>query len=235
MDFCIQRSESRDLAREKIAIYSSAASLGSKYITSVNCQEGYVPIGTVEYCEQILPKSEVPCDFFPEFLNDWLHRKIGLSTFGCIEQIGTSIKRHELFLKPAKVWKSDFKSRIVGPEENIPYGLYYFSEPVQFVQEWRYYVANGELVTTGWYDGHDEDEPAPKLDIQFPKDFNSAVDFGRLKDGRIALVEAHAPFACGWYGESHVDYVHWQLESWKGYIQNSDAFRVTSLTRFKGA
>ena len=235
MDFCIQRSESRDLAREKIAIYSAASALGSKYITSVDCKEGYVPIGSVEYCEQILPKSDAAIDFFPEFLSDFFHRKIDYSTFGLVENLpGNLITRKKLFLKPAKVWKSDFKSRVVEPDEKIPYDWYYFSEPVEFVQEWRYYVANGELITTGWYDGHDEDEPAPKLDIDFPKNFNSAVDFGRLKDGRIALVEAHAPFACGWYGENHRDYVYWQLEAWKGYIKDPDVFRVSSLKRFSG-
>jgi hypothetical protein len=83
------------------------------------------------------------------------------------------------------------------------------------VNEWRYYVANGDVVTTGWYRGEDEDKPAPELPVEWPEGFSGAVDFGELEDGHLALVEAHAPFACGWYGERHEDYARWQLEAWK--------------------
>lgn len=38
------------------------------------------------------------------------------------------------------------------------------------------------------------------LDVAFPSHFCGAVDFGRLKNGKLALVENNLPYACGWYG-----------------------------------
>lgn len=76
-------------------------------------------------------------------------------------------------------------------------------------------MADGDLITTGWYDGNDENEDAPMVGAMWPKGFSGAVDFGRLIDGRIALVECHAPFACGWYGDDHKDYALWLAIGWE--------------------
>jgi len=219
MRFCLQ---SGDSTREKIAVFSAAHKLGYEFTTGKTCDQDCIPIGTVEFCETVLPKTDGTIDFYPEFLKDFRHREIGYSTFGGVEgyQPDSPIKRHRLFLKKANEWKSDFQSRVVEWNEPIPYDFYYYSYPVEFVQEWRYYIAGGVLVTTGWYDGCDEEEPAPELNIKWPDSFNAAADFGRLKDGRIALVESHAPFACGWYGENHEDYVFWQYEAWKRYVES---------------
>lgn len=217
LKFCIQTGES---TREKLAIFSVTRKLGYEYTIRKECPVDHIPIGTVEFCESILPIKYSPKDFYPDFLKDHMYREYGLSTFGGVEgyEENSTIKRHRLFLKIAYEWKSDFKSRTVEWNEPIPYGHYYWSHPVEFIQEWRYYIANGQIITTGWYSGNDEDEPAPELGIVFPKDFNAATDFGRLSTGEIALVESHAPFACGWYGEDHEDYVRWQYEAWKGYM-----------------
>lgn len=221
MKFCLQSGES---SREKIAIFSAAPKLGYEFVTSKICIANCIPIGTVEYCESILPPRETPIDFYPEFLKEHRHREIGYSTFGGVEgyQKDSPIKRKRFFLKKANEWKSNFKSRIVEWNEPIPYDFYYYSEPIEFIQEWRYYIAGGVQITTGWYDGCDEDEPAPELGIKWPDTFNAAIDFGRLKDGKIALVESHAPFACGWYGDDHAEYVFWQYEAWKRYIEKLD-------------
>ena len=196
-----------------MAIVASAVRLGYDYVTSNVCLPDHIPIGSVEYCETILPKKEGMIDFYPNFLKNYLHRKIGLICIGK-EKITES-----LFLKQANKWKSDFESKVYHVEDFIPDGYYYWSKPIEFVQEWRYYFAGGILITTGWYDGVDEDEPAPVLDIIYPEDFNGAVDFGRLKDGKMALVECHDPFACGWYGDDHHEYTFWQYESWIRYIK----------------
>lgn len=224
--FCIQSGES---SREKIAIYSAARHLGYDYISAKECPPDCIPIGDVPFCEAVTQKR-IPIiefnnqfiqayDFYPDFLKDFRHREIHYGTFGAVEGYteNSLVKRHCLFLKKAKEWKSDFESRVYEWNENVPYDFYYFSKPVEFVQEWRYYIAGGELITTGWYLGSDEDEPAPELNVVWPRNFNAAIDFGRLNDGKIALVESHAPFACGWYGENHEDYVFWQYEAWNNW------------------
>ena len=191
--FCIQKGHS---GREVTAIVSAAEWLGVGIKWSREAVEGMVPVGTVEFCEVAF--GEHRKDFFPEFLSGEMGRR----------HYRTS-RRIELsdpaFLKDATKWKSGFESRVVYPGELISRKDFWVIEPVEFVQEWRYYVADGGVVTTGWYMGVDEDEPAPELGIEWPEGFSGAVDFGRLADGRIVLVECHAPLACGWYGEDHRD------------------------------
>jgi hypothetical protein len=201
--FCIQKGYR---GREVNAVLDGAPKLGVEVCWSGEALEGCVPVGTVEWCMPVVGEHRI--DFFPGFLAEWLRRDVRRMT-----------RRIEfpypVFVKSAKGWKTNFISRVVEPGEMVPLGDYWVSEPVVFTQEWRYYVADGVVVTTGWYTGNGENEPAPELGIEWPEGFSGAVDFGRLDDGRLALVEAHAPFACGWYGERHVDYAEWLLESWK--------------------
>ena len=73
----------------------------------------------------------------------------------------------------------------------------------------------------GWYDGNNENEPAPYLNIKFPRGWCGAIDFGRLDNGKICLVESQHPFACGWYGEDSSAYVTWLIEGWKYMLSQS--------------
>ncbi|MFM7012647.1 MAG: ATP-grasp domain-containing protein, partial [Betaproteobacteria bacterium] len=93
-------------------------------------------------------------------------------------------------------------------------GLWWVSDVVRFENEWRYYVADGDVVAVGWYDGTDEDLPPPPLNVDWPSGFSGAVDFG-LVTGEMTLVEAHAPFACGWYGDDPELFVLWQTIAWE--------------------
>lgn len=218
--FCFQPGES---TREKTAIYVGARQLGYETTSSKTCLKDHIPVGDVPYCEAGIPYEkqyslDAIIDFYPEFLKEYRYREIKLAYFDDLIPHLTCIRTRG-FLKRADQWKPDFKSRIVEADESIENNFYYWSEPVAFLQEWRYYIAEGKLITTGWYDGVNEDEPAPELNIKWPTNYNGAVDFGRLVDGRMALVEAHAPFACGWYGENHVDYALWQAKAWESWIK----------------
>lgn len=240
MKFALQPGLS---SREVIAIMSAARRLGHEYETWPGRPELYkhhIPIGSVEYCENMWsPEARrewelYPIDFYPDFLRHWLHRKVGYSVFGTFHTADyCATLRQPIFLKQGKRWKSDFVSRVVKWDDRVPLDWYYWSEPVSFSDEWRYYVADGRVITTGWYRGDNEDAPAPELwDVKWPSGYSAAVDFGRLDNGKIALVEAHAPFACGWYGENHEDYVRWQAEAWTHYTHSADKFRRKDLGRF---
>ncbi|MEI8269800.1 MAG: ATP-grasp domain-containing protein [bacterium] len=206
--FCLEMNGS---TREKIAIISSARYLNYDYVYSKKALPDCIPIGSVDYCEEILPKG-YPIEFFPDFLKEYTFREINYGHLDKIEK--------PLFLKKADCWKSDFESKVYNPNENIIPDFYYYSEPVQFKQEWRYYISEGCIISSGWYKGEDENEPAPNLIINFPEDFNAAVDFGRLSTGELAIIESHAPFACGWYGDTHFEYAMWQVEAWNGFLKN---------------
>lgn len=165
------------------------------------------PIGDVPFCEALLPEKPVP-DFYPEFLRPWRRRHIG---FSC-----GVIPYGEWFVKSTAGYK-DVTPRIVRYSDwgLVEFGKLAYSEVVTFAQEWRYYVADGCVLETGWYDGNDDMEPAPDLGIEWPEGWHGAADFGRLDTGELALVECQAGYACGWYGEDHAAYVMWLTECWK--------------------
>jgi len=200
--FCIQKGHH---GRETTAIRLSAEKLGARCIFDYYPSAGQIPIGTVEFCQHLFGPHRI--DFFPDFLRHMLHREISSATLGMLYA--------PMFVKDGSGWKSEFESGVRPCGTMLVDGKFWVSEVVEFTNEWRYYVANGQLVTTGWYGGVDEDQPAPDCGVAWPEGFSGAVDFGTLPDGRLALVECHAPFACGWYGETHEDYARWQLEGWK--------------------
>jgi len=169
----------------------------------------------VEFCERVLGDDAMGLkDFYPTFLKAWRRRELALcrpSLFGERSVVGAP-----LFFKDGKSWKSDEQpTRILAVREKIPNVWCYLSDVVKFVDEWRYYVADGCVVDAGWYQGENEDAVAPELGIEWPEGFSGAVDFGRLDTGEIALVEAHAPFACGWYGDDHENFALWQAVAWE--------------------
>lgn len=198
--------------REDLAICLSSHLLQANVIRRDFPLPGEIPIGSVEFCRDAFGEHRL--DFYPEFLNNWLHRQVSRVSSGHL-----LVPR---FVKDATAWKSDWVSRVMPAGSALAEGDWWVSEPVTFMQEWRYYVANGEVVTTGWYAGEDDNESAPALDIEWPDGFSGAVDFGRLDTDEIALVEAHAPFACGWYGEGHADYARWCAEAWN----NADWWKI---------
>ena len=208
--FCIQAQGT--CSREQIAIIQACRVTGDTYRFAQTCGPDEIPIGDVPFCEAVFGKQPEFKNFYPGFLNQYTERTIihGISS--------DFVNNHPFFLKSATEWKSEWTSRVFVPGEAWPQGTIYISDAVTFTNEWRYYVANGELITSGWYQGNDErndDLAAPELDIDWPAGFSGAVDFGTLDDGRIALVEAHAPFACGWYGDDPVLYLQWQKTAWE--------------------
>lgn len=206
--------------RESLAIATSCRKLKLDFKMSKRCIKGYIPIGTVEYCESTFDNKNKTINFYPDFLKNYIKRKSGFSFIN-------SPLKESLFLKQSNEWKSDFKSKVYDRGFSPPENFYFWSEPIDFVQEWRYYVAKGEVVCSGWYDGVDENENAPKIKVEYPNNFSGCVDFGRDSKGKIQLVEAHAPFACGWYGDHHEDYTIWQYFAWQDFINNQDFWRIS--------
>jgi len=200
--FCIQKGYS---GREVNAVLDGAVRMGVGVCWSEEALDGCVPVGTVEFCAPVFGDHRV--DFFPGFLWDLLNRGVCRTTKGQLYR--------PMFVKDATAWKSDYVTELKPSGYILPPGDWWVSEPVTFVNEWRYYVANGRVVTTGWYAGEDEDAPASPCEVEWPEGFSGAVDFGVLENGTVSLVECHAPFACGWYGERHEDYARWLWESWK--------------------
>ncbi len=205
--FCIQPDQN-GLPREALAIINSK----SEFIIRRDAEPGCIPIGSVEYCERVFGPQPTLKQFYPEFLKPYLSRKIGV--------MSASRAYSTAFYKDAMAWKSDFESRVYQHDEPflIPVDLLYQSEIVEFVNEWRFYVAKGVVYDIAWYQGRDEDQEFSyrvAMSLKWPSQFSGAIDFGELPDGRIELVEAHPPSACGWYGEGSSVYALWMEHAWE--------------------
>lgn len=177
---------------------------------------GYIAVGSVEFCESYLGFSFTP-DYYPNFLSSYFHRGVykcnSLYALNFLLDVSGSI-----FVKPSDCYKR-FNGVVVDSFYSGDYEPpYYCSGVVNFVNEWRYYISNGEVLLGEWYSGDADLMPcAPdlcNLDIKFPCDYCGAVDFGLLDSGEFALVEAHHPFACGWYGKDHNLYAEWIISGW---------------------
>lgn len=100
--------------------------------------------------------------------------------------------------------------------------LVWRSDPVQWLSEWRYYVAHGFVIGSARYDdGSSEAEPDVKTVRQCIRDLNLdhpyVLDFGVLSTGETALVEVNDAWAIGLYGKAldSRDYFYFLRSRWR--------------------
>ena len=169
--------------------------------------EDYVPSGSVEWCEYLLQRTVTP-DYYPEWLQSYLHRKVWKEDKWVLGR--------KLFVKPADRYKRFTGFVTTGSYSKKKKGQLIWSDIIQFENEWRYYITKGKVLSGDWYWGDEINTPlAPKLDIDIPKDYCGALDFGMTKYG-LALIESQHPFSCGWYGPRENDhlYFQWLIDGW---------------------
>lgn len=196
ISFCIQPEHKNSREAISVVSYCLQRCNNSTYQFLNEPLEGTIPVGSVEYCECLLRDyTGQVVNFYPQFLKYWYRR---------------SIRIEEKFVKQASQWKGDRISDFV-----------YISDKIDFSDEWRLYVADGKLMAYGWYNGENEDSPLPDevKAFRWPKLFSGAVDVG-MTSGDIALVEAHPPYACGWYGEGLDDYPAWLSIAWPSFLKS---------------
>ena len=167
----------------------------------------WLPYGNVDWIEGCLGRRLTP-DYYPAFLRTCIHRRLWLADAWPLSRV---------FVKPADRYKRFTGFVTTGTWKGRKKGPLWCSEPVVFLNEWRYYVANGRVLAAHWYFGDEEKTPdAPTLDISWPEGFCGAVDFGERQDGRIELIESQHAAACGWYGglAEGETFARWLDEGW---------------------
>ena len=211
------RSETEEKA---IVLYASMHHIPCKHFTVKDkVPEGFIPVGTVEWFLHVTGWKFKP-DNYPEFLTPWLKRRIWETDKWPLGE--------KVFIKPSDSYKRFNGRKTDGSYRGKKKGPYWCSEIVQFTNEWRYYISHGKVVHAGWYDGSlaswnnpmgesQEDLPAPELNIEWPEDWAGSADFGETTDRVIALIEAHEPFAVGWYGTltNYEIYGKWIIDGWE--------------------
>jgi len=181
---------------------------------SQDIPEGFIPIGSVEWIDKLLLKEKTIPDYYPDFLKDYLFRNVWKTDKWPIEK--------GIFIKPADKHKRFNGFVTFGGYKKKKKPPYWCSDVVHFINEWRYYIANGEVLAGEWYSGDEINTPdAPKLNIEIPKNYCGALDFGTLSTGKLALVEANSPYACGWYGKNYDLYVKWITAGWNYLMKGS--------------
>lgn len=204
--FAFQKGDT-DREMQALAIFANAHQVPRRFFPAVaDIPPGWIACGNSAWVTEALGGAITP-DYYPLWLHPWLHRYVWLTSEWPLAGV---------FVKPADSYKR-FTGLVVPPSCGAPEkGPFWCSEAVAFSNEWRFYVAEGRVLAAFWYAGVDEDKPAPAISVPWPSGYCGAVDFGELADGRVALVEAQHPFACGWYGrlsEGSI-YAQWITAGW---------------------
>ncbi len=171
--------------------------------------KGWIPFGSFPWTEFYLD-ANLKADYFPDFLKPYIKRKIWYSDKWTLEKG---------FVKPADKHKRFDGFVTLGGYSKKKKGPLVYSEIVHFINEWRFYVINGNVVAKEWYDGFKK-TIAPKIDIEWPKEWSGIADFGELQDGSIELVETGPPIAFGWYGTDNDIFINCAIDGWKWTVNN---------------
>lgn len=209
--FAIQDSQKRTNEGIAVSTTCSLNKIPKRFVENADdVLSDEIPVGSVEFVEKVIDVRFQP-DYYPDFAKSILSRAVWVrdipSPFRCFVKPADKYKRFDAFIR-----EGDIKDHPEGP--------FYCSEIVNFVNEWRYYIQDGEIVFANWYKGVDEEaEPeAPKLPFEIPKGEFGALDIGILDTGKMEIVEYQHPYACGWYGKQLVGnneiYTEWLA---KGY------------------
>ena len=169
----------------------------------------HIPVGSVEFVEQLIGARKP--HYYPEWAKPIIRRKLSNKFFGEI-----------CFVKPNDRYKA-----FDGFITDVPYeyeGDLVYSEVVNFIDEWRIYVVNGEKICSWWYKGNEEtsnkNPNGPELDLDIPENFTGTIDVGLTKEyNGLELVECHEPYAIGWYGEYEGHYAQFLIEGYKHLIK----------------
>jgi hypothetical protein len=183
-----------------------------------------LPVGSVEFVREAMRIAGFPEPAnmsYPDSLRDLLYREVLIRKAG--EVIGS------WFVKPltTKAFTGFVFDTMQNPdsldehdrEQHAAFmamgadAQVWVSEPVRWLSEHRFYVANGEVIGSARYDPDGEDDaPSPRQDViqnavarlrdATRKDLTCALDFGVLSTGETALVEVNDAFALGLYGRS---------------------------------
>lgn len=180
------------------------------FIKKEDVLKGMIPVGDIPWVQSVLEFEPKP-DYYPYFMKDFLFRKVWESdTWPMISGI---------FIKPSDKPKR-FQARITrGNYSGKKKPPYWCSEIIDFVDEWRYYVTDGQIVYAGWYDGKDIQHPKdpPELKVDIPTGWCGCIDMGMTSKGQFALVECAEPYSCGWYGtyEEGEIYTQWLIAGYE--------------------
>ncbi len=178
---------------------------------------GFIPCGSVEFCEDVLGYHVKP-NYFPDEFEHLIGREVWCSDKYPLD------RKLEVFIKPADRYKR-FDGQILYFDTPYKSPPYIFSDVVHFVNEWRIYMYRGIIFSAEWYAGDEINTPDIPTDYLYKLQytaFTGAVDVGVTDKDEFLIVEAHHPYACGWYGKKYKFFVQWLIHGWKYMMELKD-------------
>jgi ATP-grasp domain, R2K clade family 2 len=208
--------ESQALARyaletgRRLLLFNNAEKIPEEHIRT-----GQLISGSVEILESFIGPQK------PEYFPPW-----AIIAAGREIHYGESLdlKRYKTprFIKPTDRLKR-FDGMLWQPNEPVPEGTLEIQEPVTILREGRHYIHEGEILTSAWYsqeaDPSDHQMTCPEIppSVEIPRTWSGTIDTAETQEYGNIILECHAPFACGWYGESKdfMIYGTWLEAGWK--------------------
>lgn len=184
-------------------------------------------VGWVRTVQNALRRLGVPVPppiDYPEALRPWFGRAIEKTTLGALRGKAT-----DLFVKPVE-HKLFTGFLVTDPRDWVEAESFdddtpvWRSEVVDFVSEWRCYVADHRLVGLRHYLDDPWAMPDKTTVLQMVRAWDDApagcaVDVGVTRDGRTLLVEVNDGYALGDYGLPTLRYIELLLRRWSQMVQ----------------
>lgn len=204
----------------------------------VAIKPGMVAIGSVRFVKHSLRqlgKTLPEHTPYPDSLHSMLHREV--QKVPALREVRKMLtKGQRMFVKPADGWKR-FTGFVADDPRDMRFNgasssmAVWISDPVEFVSEWRAYVAGGHLLDVRFADhGGDKsvavdrgviEEAVRRLAATGAAPAGYVMDFGVLQDcGRTALIEVNDGFSFGAY-DGVAPEVYWQVSvgRWAELVQ----------------
>lgn len=186
---------------------------------------GAMPVGSVEFVQAAMRVLQVDLpewNCYPSELTMHLHRKVWRST-AAEARMAFSQLGHQVFVKPVGIKRftgfvyAGGDTAAADNENLLALGALaddeplWMSEPVSWLNEYRYYVAPGadgrqQIIGRGRYDQDGEDSASPPDEqvvaacvAALPLPHPYALDMGVLSTGQTALVEVNDAWSIGLY------------------------------------
>lgn len=202
------------------------------------CREDIV-VDYIKQCENVFAKFGVfhpHVDDYPECLKEFLGRKIWRDT---INSIAADEKKWSAgwFVKPVE--SKVFTGKVISSiKDLIGCGAYndnfevLYSEPIEFVREWRCFVYYDEIIDVrpykgDWHYNYDANilDAMMKRFVHWDKrPMACSIDIGVTKDRRTLLIECNDAYSLGSYGLQDFKYAKLLLARWSQFLGIEDVF-----------
>ena len=175
---------------------------------------------------RIIPPAS---DDYPAALRGFLHRRVWASTLGAVERAMIDGNAEPVFVKPAdrrksftgRVFQSIDDFRVIGHLSRRQ--TVWCSEIVEWLSEFRIYVAGSEILSIDCYHGDASvsvDRSVVEAALSAYRSSGMApraygIDFGILATGQTALIEANDGYSLGAYQINAPEYTGLLMARWE--------------------